>query len=460
MEATFTPYLQAFGWIGLCLLVGVFLRLKVPLFQKLLLPSAIIGGLVGFVLMNLGVLGAPSSKGWIPIKFGDFGVITFHLFILSLLGISLLRPDGGTSERRKVFWKGAWWIACMFTLCYALQGLLGVGIFTVADKVFGQDGNPVLGYLFAAGFTQGPGQAVSYGSIYESGGIADAIKVAMAFAACGFFACVVIGVPLAKYGIRKGWCAVAGEKAMSQEFLSGVMARDNQQSSIANITHPCNMESLGYHMAIFFVVYFVAYCFAVLWQTYMPVKYKPLGFGMLFLWTMLLAIGLQNGLTKLNLAHWLDNATIRRIAGFFVDFMVTAVFMGIELRAIQHLLLPMLACVVIGGGMTLLVALWFGRRLPELGFERTLYIVGTCTGTSATGVLLVRMADPEFKTSVAAEGAMFNVPVLLIGGPLLAAVPLAYLPELYWTTIATFAATAVAMPILLLVSKQIKKPQF
>ncbi len=460
MEATFSPYILAFGWIGLCLILGTLLRSKIKIFQTMLLPSAIIGGLLGFIFMNTGIIGAPSSKGWIEILPSSFGVITFHLFVISLLGVSLLKTEGESNNLKKTFWKGAWWICCVFAMIYAMQGLLGLGIFTVFDSLFASGTNPILGYLFGAGFTQGPGQAVSYGTVYEAGGIPNAVNIGLTFAAFGFFACSFIGVPLAKFGIKKGWCTVKEDKEISQEVATGIMDKDNQISTISNITHSSNMESLGYHLAIFFIVYFVAYSFAVAWQTFMPQTIKPLGFGMLFMWAMLLAIITQNSLVKLNLGHWLDNATTRRFTGLFMDFMVVSVFMSIEVQAIQHLFVPIIITVIIGSALTLFVALWFGRRLPELGFERTLYIVGTCTGTSATGLLLVRMVDPEFKTSVASEGAMFNVPFLVIGAPLLAAVPLAYIPELYWTTILTFTGTLIAMPILLLITRQISTPKF
>ena len=60
MEASFYPYLGALCWIGMLLMLGTLIRAKVPLFQKLLFPSSLIGGLIGFVLINLaagGLLG-------------------------------------------------------------------------------------------------------------------------------------------------------------------------------------------------------------------------------------------------------------------------------------------------------------------------------------------------------------------------------------------------------------------
>ena len=43
----------AFSWIGIMLLVGMLLRAKVPFLSNILMPASVIGGLVGFVLMNI-----------------------------------------------------------------------------------------------------------------------------------------------------------------------------------------------------------------------------------------------------------------------------------------------------------------------------------------------------------------------------------------------------------------------
>src|SRR5699024_10692585 len=64
MEASFYPYLGALCWIGVLLMLGTLIRAKVPLFQKLLFPSSLIGGLIGFVLINLDLIGMPTSTGW------------------------------------------------------------------------------------------------------------------------------------------------------------------------------------------------------------------------------------------------------------------------------------------------------------------------------------------------------------------------------------------------------------
>ena len=45
-----------FGSLAAMLLLGVFLRAKIPFFQKYLIPSCLIGGILGLLLLNIGFL--------------------------------------------------------------------------------------------------------------------------------------------------------------------------------------------------------------------------------------------------------------------------------------------------------------------------------------------------------------------------------------------------------------------
>ena len=85
MEKSFLPYLMAFMWMSFLLLLGVWLRAKVRFLQRYLVPAGIIAGTLGFVLINMGWVGYPSPEGWVPLKIGDFGLVSFHLFSFGLL---------------------------------------------------------------------------------------------------------------------------------------------------------------------------------------------------------------------------------------------------------------------------------------------------------------------------------------------------------------------------------------
>ena len=54
-----------------------------------------------------------------------------------------------------------------------------------------------------------------------------------------------------------------------------------------------------------------------------------------------------------------------------------------------------------------------GQRIGgSSDFERTLGLYGTCTGTVPSGIALVRIVDPEFKTTTAVELGLMNMVML------------------------------------------------
>ena len=83
MEATFFPNIMAFLWIGIMLMLGVFLRAKVRFFQRILFPASLIGGLIGFVLVCVFSAQGPGIKFSAGLKSGLAGFFTTFLDTIS-----------------------------------------------------------------------------------------------------------------------------------------------------------------------------------------------------------------------------------------------------------------------------------------------------------------------------------------------------------------------------------------
>ena len=145
-------------------------------------------------------------------------------------------------------------------------------------------------------------------------------------------------------------------------------------------------------------------------------------------------------------------------SGATVDFMICAVFLGIEMRALQEVLLPFIVAIAVATFITLIICVWFGRRSPEYGFERCLIMFGYATGTAASGLLLLRIADPDYETPVAVEGGLMNVFSCLTFLPVTLSMPFAPLPG--YPIVWVFAAVIIATPIAMYLLKFIRKPAF
>lgn len=457
MEASFYPYIGALCWIGIFLMVGTVIRAKVVFFQKTLFPAALIGGLIGLAFISMDWVGMPTSTGWKPIKPGVFSMITFHLFAFGFVGIGLLQSKkkaGNTSVAQ-----GALWISLIFGLLFAVQALIGRGIFDVWKLLFGGDFFSGIGYLLGAGFTQGPGQTQAYATIWENTyQVANAVNVGLAFAAVGFLVAGLVGVPLALYGLRRGWATSKHDGELPNDFLRGLMDKGNNPPCAHATTHPANIDSLGFHLALMAAVYGAAYLFGLTWSIYMPKGINGLGIGLIFCWGMFMAMILRKIMNKINILHLLDVETTRRLTGSTVDFMICAVFMGIEITALEQVAIPFIIASILGSIGTLVICLWFGRRSPEYGFERCVSLFGYCTGTAASGLLLLRVVDPDFETPVAVEIGLMNVFAFFLFKPISWSMP--FVPVEGFPMLWIFVAFIVITPIAMYFLKMIRKPAY
>lgn len=131
--------------------------------------------------------------------------------------------------------------------------------------------------------------------------------------------------------------------------------------------------------------------------------------GFLYLYAMLVAYALRAIIGKLGLSKYLDRGTQVRISGFCIDMMVTSAFMAISLKLLGSWIVPILVAVLVSTLFTYITTRYFGERFGgKHGFERTVSIWGTLTGTNATGQALCRMVDPNRETTVLEELGPIN----------------------------------------------------
>ena len=165
------------------------------------------------------------------------------------------------------------------------------------------------------GKAQGPGQTQAYASIWETTyKISNSLNVGLAFAAVGFLVAGLVGVPLAFYGIKKGWVSIEGGK-LPQCFLRGLMDKGDNPTCARSTTHPANIDSVAFHLAIMATLYALAYAFGVWWLCTMPKGINGLGIGMIFAWGMFFAMIARKLMAKFDLIHLLDGETTRRLTG-------------------------------------------------------------------------------------------------------------------------------------------------
>lgn len=398
--------MNALAWTGLFIIIGVILRAKVPFIKNNLIPASVIGGLLGFFAINFGII--------TDAKTADFGSIAGQLWTFSFanMGLTLaLAKKQNKKEKLKLSerlansqFSGICGMGFFWVIPYALTGLIGYAVLVVIGKFF--DMSPVYGLQIPFAFAQGPGQSVIYGGMMEKNGVVNAVQVGVSLAAAGFLVAFLIGIPWVKIGIQKGLAPYAGE--INNSMKKGIYEPQEQEYYGKETTHSGNVDTLAFHFSLVGISW-------VLGNFLCNLCLKLPGFageilsGFLYLYAMIFAYLIRWIIVKLGCDKYLDRGTQIRISGFCIDMTVTSAFMAISIEIIGHWLIPILALIISATIVTYVLTRFFGERFGgKHGFERTVAIWGTLTGTNATGQALCRMVDPERKTSVLEELGPIN----------------------------------------------------
>jgi len=445
--------LLVFGFMSIILLAGVFVRAKVSFIQRYLFPSCLIGGVLGAVLINLKLVNVSVSM---------LETFAFHFFNISFISVGLTRDvdTQQSGEKKRKFLKGTLWMALTQGITFPMQALIG-GLFVLAFGWFEMDLFKTFGFLAPLGFNEGPGQALSFGKVWEGVGFQHAATIGLTFAAVGYVFAFFVGVPLANWGVRKG-LAIAGGKDLPPEFIVGLMPKSKSGESAGNLKlHSSNIDSLAYQAAMVGLVYVITY-FAVdgLGGLFGEEVAKML-WGFFFFFGLIISVLMRWIMDLLGIGYLIDSGLQKRITGWSVDYLIVATIPAIQIAIVWQFALPIMFIALVNGLLTTLVVLFLGRRLLSENLERMVAIFGTVTGTVSCGLLLLRIVDPEFKTSVAIELAMMNIFVLPILLPCLLLVNAPVLWE--WSfglTLLAFAGIALVSIILMKALQLIDAPRF
>lgn len=398
-------FMMAFGWASIMLCLGVFLRAKVPFLRNILAPASVVGGVLGFILVNV-CSGLNLNLGTDTEMYTS---IVNNLFTISFISISLTKPASKEKNNSKNFLQGMVALGLIWCFLYALPPIIATGLI----KILGKDQNmdAIYGMLIPFAFCQGPGQAAAYGEIFEQYGWEKASVVAITFATIGFVAAFAVGIPVAKAGIKKG--IVRHCKKIDDRILKGYLKKEEQTEYMVRDTNcNSNVETLAFHFALIGGCYILAVGIS-----------KILSFIPGFLGTSMSSMMFMNGMYAAYIVRWLmgklnidflqDNVLQSKITGWTSDYLVVCSFMAISINLVSQWVVPILTVSLAVTIVTFLVCFYLGARIGgDNDFERTLGLYGICTGTVPSGISLIRIVDLDFETATSAEIGACNTVML------------------------------------------------
>lgn len=395
-------FMMAFGWASIMLCIGMVLRAKISIFRNMLVPSSVIAGILGMIFINA----MENIEIGIGTNADMFTEIVNNLFTVSFISISLSKAPKDETDTAKNIMKGAVALGLVWCLLYALTPLVAFGLVGWLGR--GVEMDPIYGMLIQFAFCQGPGQAAAYGGIFEQFGWENSSMVAVTWAAIGFIAAFLGGIPAAKLGIKKGLAKHCGK--IDDKIRKGYLRKEEQtEQMIKDTTCNSNVETLAFHFALIGVCYVLAVGISKILE-YLPGFLGTSMSSMMFMNGMYAAYIIRWLLKKLHLDFLQEDVLQSKITGWTSDYLVICAFMAISLEVVMPWIVPILLVSAAVTLITFLVCFYFGQRFGGANdFERMLGLYGTCTGTVPSGITLIRIVDPNFETTTSIELGACNL---------------------------------------------------
>ncbi len=396
--------LNSMAILSIFLLIGLFLRAKVPLFRKLLIPASVLGGFVGVILgpQILGLTGVRLfSEEWIQVWTLQPSILMIPIFAsIPLCNFKSEKKDAKRSKRHvcTIFMEGG-----LGGAVFGMQMFLGVGLALLIGKLL-----PVLypynnfGCEMVFGFNGGHALAGLLGGLLMENGkdyweIAQ--SVGCTYSTIGLLGGIITGIIFINRAIRKGQTAVVKESAkLDDTMTSGIMKDMEKQDSIGReTTHNSAINAITVHVALLLIVSYLGY---VLTTFFTNMGWEFLSALPAYIWAMMIGYPVNWLMNRLGLG-WLFDAKIKNgVVGVCTDFAIVAAMASMDIATVVLYLLPI--CVISGIGFVATYYITMGLFrlfMPDnYPFERAIIFYGLNTGVSATGITLLRIIDPDFST--------------------------------------------------------------
>lgn len=442
------------GIISAILLLSNILRRKLPVIQKLLLPTAVLGG---FLLLGLRL------TGWVQIDTKLLEMLTYHGLAIGFIALSI------RTVRKEKLQNGVGLVGmksgALIVSCYVLQGLAGLIISVLLSYTLMPNLFKAAGILLPMGYGQGPGQANNIGTVYEGLGFIGGRSFALSLAAAGFLSACVVGVIYLNFLSRTGKIKRV-KTDESEEILSAGGIHVFQDPDEIPISQA--VDKLTVQMALVLTVYLITYgvtwgltSFASSLGEGLANTISSLLWGFNFIIGAMIAMLFRSAMFLLRKNKWMthqyqNNYLLSRISGFFFDLMIVAGIASIDIKVLETLWLPFLLMSVTGAALTFFYLRYVCKWLyPDYYYEGLLAMYGMMTGTISSGVLLLREVDPLFRTRASTNLLVGSGFAVLLGAPMLLLIGIA--PNSTEMTWLTMGLLVIYMALMLLLMRGKKK---
>ena len=280
--------------------------------------------------------------------------------------------------------------------------------------------------LIEVAYEGGHGSAAAMGPSYASLGFPGGQDLGLAMATVGLLSSTLVGGVVVVLGRRRGWLlADVQANAANAEPQATPQITPASQPSSGPAAWAVNLGLAG-----------VAVLVGVVLLQALRLATAPLGAGValvidalpVFPMAIIGSLLVRWLLERIGLSAWASAPIQSQIGTLSADLLITAATAGLNLKLLQADWLPLTVLAVGGLLWNLAVVLLLAPRiLPADWFERAVIEFGQATGVAASGLLLLRMADPDDRSEALPAFSLKQLLLqpFLAGGVITVVAPLA-----------------------------------
>ena len=423
--------ISAFIFAAVLLLIGVILRLRFAVFQRLFIPASVIAGMIGLaVIQGAPLLAWPRLDSWTMEWSETFRSWPGFLIAVIFSGMLLERKPAPWKESvSRVGRQGL--MVWVIVLGETAAGLLATWLLI---RPFFDVPNSI-GMLIETGFAGGHGTAAAMGQVFQQPTInlPSGLDLGVLMATCGLVYGLVSGIGWINLAVRLGWIA----KPAGLTVADSVASTSHEETSLQPIGYarvrnetldPLLLQivwltlAFGIGLALqSLVTTFVGSVESwmqdpsstgsssgdTLYGDRLTLKNVAESFP-LFIYTLFGGLIVRRLLTTVGFEHAIDRQTINRLTATAMDILVVAAVASLNLAAVATLIIPFAILFAFGvvwtGICLLLLSRWILPR--QHWFQLGLINYGMSTGTTATGFVLLRLVDTELESGAAEDYAL------------------------------------------------------
>jgi glutamate:Na+ symporter, ESS family len=376
------PLLICFSILG----ISYLLKHKSKFLRNFRIPPSLIGGIIFLLLFTI-FPEMKSSENYNTWK--EWPTITISLVFASLF-LEIREKKSKKTKFAEVV------LQTMYVY-FAIFGQLLVGLVStilIFAPIF--DVPIAFASVLENGFAGGHGTAVAMKKVYFDNGLAAGTDYALFSATIGIVYGIFGGIFLVSRARGKSYAHFQNE-----ETLTGI-----------------NLHKLFINLGMIFTAVLLGH----LLKDYLERLKPEIPNLPLFVYSLFISVIFRSILVNLKKTHYLDNSIIAFFSGFFMEILIFSAVATMNLNLINEAIFPLMLLFFLGFLWNLFCHLILSKNLlpKAYSFELSLLNFGMLNGTTAIGLMLLKMMDPDLKTNAVktyAESAPFTS--IFVGGGIL-----------------------------------------